>query len=493
MKFFSVFGEFYSKLYADANESSQAETQNTTNFEERCAEEGKQDDESCNEEIPEITDGEMQSAIKKLKKGKACDNNGISAADIKDCDESTREMIRQIFNEVIRQKDCIPETWRRVRIKVIHKKGSEEDVGNYRRICTLPALYKLFSTILYSRLYPRLDVTQPEDIPSNISNSGPLDDAQTERSESQKWCVKLLIATIDFMKAFDSTRHSSIWKALKTCGIERSHINLLKKQNSDQKATVMTDRDSDIFEIKRGTKQGDLLSSLLFNTLLQMALKDDINRWQKKRGMGISLRDQAEDSHTNLRFADDVMLFATSLEQLQKMLSEFKKSTPKVFLKIHPGKTKILSNQSSNRNKKVQIDDIQVEVLLKEESTKYLGQLITFQQQETKEIKNGIRAAWASFQEYRQEVTSRHHRLQHRLQLFNMVFTPTMNYASGTWTKSEKHEKMIQSTQRKTLRLIVQTKRKYKKKKNTENEEEAKNKEEDYERQKRRRRKRNEL
>ena len=131
------------------------------------------------------------------------------------------------------------------------------------------------------------------------------------------------------MKAVDSTSHSSIWKALKTCGIERSHIDFLKKLYSDQKATVMTDRDSEIIEIKRRTKQGDPLSSLLFNTFLQMALKDDIDRWQKKRGMGISLRDQAEDSLTNLRFADDVSLFATSLEQLQKMLSEFKKSTQK--------------------------------------------------------------------------------------------------------------------------------------------------------------------
>ena len=33
---------------------------------------------------------------------------------------------------------------------------------------------------------------------------------------------------------------------------------------------------------------------------------------------------------------------------------------------------------------------------------RYLGQLITFQQQETTEIKNRIRAAWATFHKYRQ-------------------------------------------------------------------------------------------
>ena len=50
-----------------------------------------------------------------------------------------------------------------------------------------------------------------------------------------------------------------------------------------------------MFEIKKGTKQGDPLSSLLFNTVLQNSLKDDIQRWQKKKGMGIYLSDNDHD------------------------------------------------------------------------------------------------------------------------------------------------------------------------------------------------------
>ena len=46
-----------------------------------------------------------------------------------------------------------------------------------------------------------------------------------------------------------------------------------------------------------------------------------------------------------------------------------------------------------------------------------------------------------------------------------MVITPTLTYASGTWTLTLKHEKMIKTAQRKMLRLIIQTKRKYKLKK----------------------------
>ena len=44
-----------------------------------------------------------------------------------------------------------------------------------------------------------------------------------------------------------------------------------------------------------------------------------------------------------------------------------------------------------------------------------------------------------------------------------MVISPTLSYASGNWTLSKEHERMIRSTKRKMLRFIVQTKRKYQK------------------------------
>ena len=68
-----------------------------------------------------------------------------------------------------------------------------------------------------------------------------------------------------------------------------------------------------------------------------------------------------------------------------------------------------------------------------------------FQQQETTEIRNRTRAAWATFHKYRQELTSRNCMLKHR------------------WTLTKEHERMSQSTQRKMFRLIVHTKRRYKK------------------------------
>ena len=240
----------------------------------------------------------------------------------------------------------------------------------------------------------------------------------------------------------------------------------LEKIYKDQKASVQTDEESEIFDIQKGSKQGDPLSSLLFNTVLQYALKNVVLKWHRTKGMGIYLSDQERDCLTNLRFADDVMLFATSKGQMQNTMCEFKEATEKVGFTIHPNKTKILSSESSmnlDTGRYMKIGDMDIEILAKSESVKYLGQRISFYQQETIEIKSRIRAAWTTFRKYRQELTSKKYMLKLRLRLFDATVSPTHCYASGTWSPSREHERMIQSTQRKMLRLIIQTKRKYKK------------------------------
>ena len=129
----NVFGEFYAKLYGD---NEQYEYGNESNNDVHIS-----DTEELMR-IPEITTEELQDAIRKLKKGKSPDSDGIRAEDIKACDDETREMVRQIFNEIIKLNEFTPEAWKKVKIKVLHKKGDVENVGNYRPICSLLALYR---------------------------------------------------------------------------------------------------------------------------------------------------------------------------------------------------------------------------------------------------------------------------------------------------------------------------------------------------------------
>ena len=197
----------------------------------------------------------------------------------------TREMVRQLFNEIIKRNNFTPEEWKKVKIKVIHKKGDVENVSNYRPICSLLALYKLFSTILYGRLYPMLDQKQAEYQAGFRKTYQTTDHLVTYRLiECHEWGIKMWTATVDFTKAFDSISHKSIWEALESCNVDHEYVSLLRKIYKDQKASVQTDEESNIFDIQKGSKQGDPMSSLLFNTVLQYSLKDEIQRWQKKKG-----------------------------------------------------------------------------------------------------------------------------------------------------------------------------------------------------------------
>ena len=93
------------------------------------------------------------------------------------------------------------------------------------------------------------------------------------------------------------------------------------------------------------------------------------------------MSDATEDCLTNLRFADDVLLFSTSLNKLRDMLCEFKISTEAVGLGIHPDMTKILSNQNKTKEKEITVDNIKIEILEKTASARYFGQKITFEDQ----------------------------------------------------------------------------------------------------------------
>ena len=162
------------------------------------------------------------------------------------------------------------------------------------------------------------------------------------------------------------------------------------------------------------------------------------------------------------RFADDVLLFGSSKEQLPKMMYEFKESTEKVGPRIHPGKTKVFSNQSSlspDSKKEIQIDDVKIDILTRSESVRYSGQLITLQEQETTEIRNRIRAAWATFHKYRQELTSKNYMLKTSTPAIRRSDNSDDMLRIGNMGTTNEHERMIQSTQRKMLRLIIQTKR----------------------------------
>eukprot|EP00973_Karenia_brevis_P040351 5574495-Karenia_brevis.AAC.1 len=129
------------------------------------------------------------------------------------------------------------------------------------------------------------------------------------------------MAAVDFKKVFDSVDHDALWESLAKQKIAAPYIKLLQTLYTNQVATVKTDRQSRQFNVQRGVKQGDPLSSLFFNALLEDLFKTLKLRWTQP-GHGIKLGDTPMTKLTNLRFTDNVLLIAPTLTQLTSMLTD---------------------------------------------------------------------------------------------------------------------------------------------------------------------------
>ena len=71
---------------------------------------------------------------------------------------------------------------------------------------------------------------------------------------------------IDYAKAFDCVHHNKLWKILKQTGIPDHLTCLLRNLCAGQEATIRTGhRTIDWFQIRKGVRQGCILSSCLFN------------------------------------------------------------------------------------------------------------------------------------------------------------------------------------------------------------------------------------
>ena len=128
--------------------------------------------------------------------------------------------------------------------------------------------------------------------------------------------------------------------------MEETYVAVLAEHYEGQLGTIVADAESKPFSIQRGTKQGDPLSPCLFNAVLEGVFRKIQESW-RKRGFGIQVADGLQGRLCNLRFADDLLIVASSLRQLKIMVSELFEEASKVGLEIHYGKTKILNNRAA--------------------------------------------------------------------------------------------------------------------------------------------------
>ena len=183
--------------------------------------------------------------------------------------------------------------------------------------------------------------------------------------KSNEWDTPLWCASLDLRKAFDRIGHRSLFEALHDQGVPQCYISLLSALYRSQTGQVQAGRK---FPIQRGVKQGDVLSPALFNAGLELALA----RWKCKLSQH-GLRVGGTERLTNIRYADDILLFAKSLEELVFMMESLVHELAHIGLQLSSSKTKIFTTQSLTTPLFVEVCEEMVQVLTGDQTHKYLG------------------------------------------------------------------------------------------------------------------------
>ena len=300
----------------------------------------EESDHFLNEEITEL---EVQKAIKKLKCGKACGLDGITAEMLKAGGQDVELFLTRMFN-VLFEKGIYPQDWAKAIVIPIHKKGNTEHMDNYRGVSLLSVVSKCYTSVLNARLYFWLEenaaITECQ--AGFRKNYSTVDQIFNLYAIVQK-CLrkkgqKLYVAFVDFRKAFDSVRHDKLLDCIRNQGIKGKFFGALRAMYNSLLSCIRANcKYSEFFECPVGVRQGCVLSPTLFSLFINQLA----NHVTAKGRHGIQLVPGVMELFI-LLFADDVALLSTTPTGLQNQLDCLKTCCQDIKMEVNKDKTKIM-------------------------------------------------------------------------------------------------------------------------------------------------------
>jgi len=400
------------------------------------------------EDIPDITDEEIKSNIKAMKRDKAPGIDGIVPDLIKEGEETLLEPLRTLLNLCLHERK-IPEDWNKLLTILLHKKGDKNNLKNYRPISLLPQVYKLLTRIITSRLENKLEHfmnCEQAGFRKNFSTSDHILTLKTLIEKVTEYNLPLYLAFIDYEKAFDSVEWWAVQRTLQKCRVDYRYAELIQTIYENTTTIIQLHDKTEPIPIRCGVRQGDPMSPKLFIAVMQ-DLFSNLD-WDDK---GVKINGKRLN---NLKYADDVVLIANSFEELQTMLEEVNNESKKIGLKLNRDKTKIMTNQNETR-------DIIVEqtVISRTEEYVYLGTVLTCgKANRTAEVSRRIRSAWSAFGRQSKILRDQKIPLNLRSSVFNQCVLPVLSYAAQTWCFTKGLMDKLAKTQRAMERLMLNIK-----------------------------------
>ena len=160
---------------------------------------------------------------------------------------------------------------------------------------------------------------------------------------------------VDYEKAFDRVKQREIVNDLKTINIDSKDIRLLTNLYWSQLASISIDGElSDWTQIKRGVRQGCVLSPDLFSIYAELIVR----RVVTETSFTVNKK-----SMTNIRYAVDTVLLAENEQDAQQLLDSLNMESERRGLTINQNKTKVLiiSKKKEVPRCKVKLNDVQLE------------------------------------------------------------------------------------------------------------------------------------
>jgi hypothetical protein len=142
---------------------------------------------------------------------------------------------------------------------------------------------------------------------------------------------------IDYKQAYDSINCQQMYKIMKELGIPEKLINLIKMTlRKILNKVQISGKLSDSFETTCGLRQGNALSTVLFNIMLEKV----ICSFELNSGGSIFTR-----TRQYMAYADDTVFIGRSLQTVSEVIQQVEELALIIGLDINVGKTKYINFQ----------------------------------------------------------------------------------------------------------------------------------------------------
>nr|CAH7736900.1 unnamed protein product [Callosobruchus chinensis] len=394
---------------------------------------------------------EVTEIVNALKRGKSAGHDGIAAEMLKHMGDSGTEMFTELLNKAWEEKQ-VPDDWKIGIIIPIYKKGDSMDCNNYRGITLLSVPSKVYERLLDKKLREHIE-RDLDGAQSGFRKGHSIQDhIFTIKQVIQKSGTKnteLNLAFLDLEKAFDSVSRSVIWDSLEKRGINTHLRKCIQSMFDGDICYIRKDHmSSESFGISDGLRQGGVLSPTLFIMVMDDIIKAVKGKTKK---VHVGFYQMRAIDLSACAFADDLLLCASTPNDLQDNLNIWNAELTARNLKVNITKTKVMT---TTKGKNIQITS-EGKVIEQVEAFKYLGIVIQGDGTMEVEIKERLMKASKLYHTLRRSfICKKEISRKTKITVYKTIFRPVLTFGSESWLLSDRQKSKIQALEMKYLRGV---------------------------------------